>query len=220
MDTRYRSDYAGEFVVLESRRVNGCKEEKREWIANPVINQHLSGRAAAIGTNESKLQFDYTVLEHHRGGLLGSKKLQTYGTASIAQEMRLDFAVDLDYSNIEPLIKNKYTENNIVYTTARNCIKTPGEFYLIPQNPHFCTKVLPIYLAAFDGHKEIYMIGYSKETNAGHNDWIEQVTSIITAYDSTIFVMVGNKLNMPDTWLSCPNTKTLDFRDFVTYCDV
>jgi len=180
----------------------------------------LSGRAAAIGTNESKLQFDYTVLEHHRGGLLGSKKLQTYGTASIAQEMRLDFAVDLDYSNIEPLIKNKYTENNIVYTTARNCIKTPGEFYLIPQNPHFCTKVLPIYLAAFDGHKEIYMIGYSKETNAGHNDWIEQVTSIITAYDSTIFVMVGNKLNMPDTWLSCPNTKTLDFRDFVTYCDV
>jgi len=220
MQARYRQDYPGEFVITESKWTGGKKKEKREWIANPVINQHLSGRAAAIGTNESKLQFDYTVLEHHRGGLLGSKKLQTYGTASIAQEMRLDFAVDLDYSNIEPLIKNKYTENNIVYTTARNCIKTPGEFYLIPQNPHFCTKVLPIYLAAFDGHKEIYMIGYSKETNAGHNDWIEQVTSIITAYDSTIFVMVGNKLNMPDTWLSCPNTKTLDFRDFVTYCDV
>lgn len=220
MQARYRQDYPGEFVITESKWSGGKKKEKREWIANPVINQHLSGRAAAVGTNESKLQFDYTVLEHHRGGLLGSKKLQTYGTASIAQEMRLDFAVDLDYNNIKPLIENKYTENNIVYTTARNCIKTPGEFYLIPQNPHFCTKVLPIYLAAFDGHKEIYMIGYDKETDAGHNDWIDQVTSIINAYDSTMFVMVGNKLNMPDAWLSCPNTKTLNFRDFVTYCDV
>ena len=220
MDARYRSDYLGEFVILETKWAKGKKLETREWIENPIKNQHISGRAACIGSSVDRDQFDYKVLETHRGGLLGSKKLQTYGTAEIALQMRLDFTVDTDYNNLIPLLETKYTENNIVYTTSKNCIKTPGEFYLIPQNPHVCTTVLPIYLAAFDGHKEIYMIGYSKETDAGQNNWIDQVTSIITAYDSTIFVMVGNKLNMPDAWLSCPNTKTLDFRDFVTYCDV
>lgn len=220
MEARYRKDYPGEFVIIESKWSGGKKEERREWIENPIVNQHLSGRAAAIGSNESKDRFDYTVLEDHRGGLLGSLKLQTYGTASIAQEMRLDFAVDTDFSNLTPLIENKYTENNIVYTTSKNCIKKPGEFYLIPLNPHLCTAVLPIYLAAFDGHKEIYMIGYDKETDAGHSNWIEQVTRVMNAYAGTIFIMVGNKLNMPDAWLSCPNTRNLDFRDFVTHCDV
>jgi hypothetical protein len=220
MEARYRKDYPGEFVILESKWSGGKKQERREWIENPIINQHLSGRAAVIGSSESQDRFDYKVLEGHRGGLLGSLKLQTYGTAKIAQEMRLDFAVDTDYNNLVPLIENKYTKNNIVYTTSRNCIKQPGEFYLTPLNPHLCTAVLPIYLAAFDGHKEIYMLGYDKETDAGRSDWIDQVTRLMNAYAGTLFIMVGNKLNMPDAWLSCPNTKNLDFRDFVTHCDV
>jgi len=220
MEARYRKDYPGEFVIIESKWSGGKKQEQREWIENPIINQHLSGRAAVIGSSESRDRFDYKVLEGHRGGLLGSLKLQTYGTAKIAQEMRLDFAVDTDYNNLIPLVESKYTENNIVYTTSKNCLKQPGEFYLTPLNPHLCTAVLPIYLAAFDGHKEIYMLGYDKETEAGQSDWIDQVTRLMNAYAGTLFIMVGNKLNMPDAWLSCPNTKNLDFRDFVTHCDV
>ena len=220
MEARYRKDYPGEFVILESKWSGGKKQERREWIENPIVNQHLSGRAVAIGTSESRDRFDYKVLEGHRGGLLGSLKLLTYGTAQIAQEMRLDFAVDTDFNNLLPLIENKYTENNIVYTTGKNCIKRPGEFYLIPLNPHLSTAVLPIYLAAFDGHKEIYMLGYDKEAEGGHSNWIDQVTRLMNAYAGTIFIMVGNKLNMPDAWLSCPNTRNLDFRDFVTHCDV
>ena len=220
MEARYRKDYPGEFVILKSKWSGGKKQEKREWIENPIVNQHLSGRAAAIGSSESRDRFNYKILEGHRGGLLGSLKLQTYGTAKIAQEMRLDFAVDTDYNNLVPLVENKYTENNIVYTTGKNCIKQPGEFYLIPLNPHLCTAVLPIYLSAFDGHREIYMLGYDKETDAGQSDWIDQVTRLMNAYAGTLFVMVGNKLNMPDAWLSCPNTKNLDFRDFVSHCDI
>ena len=158
MQARYRTDYPGEFVILESKWSGGKKIERREFIENPIINQHISGRAAVIGSDMDREYFKFKVLEGHRGGLLGSKKLQTYGTAKIAQEMRLDFAVDTNYTNIQPLLESRYTENNIVYTTARNCIKNPGEFYLIPQNPHLCTIALPIYLAAFDGHKEVYML--------------------------------------------------------------
>ena len=220
MEARYRVDYPGEFVITESKWSGGKKHENREWVENPIVNQHLSGRAAAIGSKDTKDRFDYKILESHRGGLLGSLKLQTYGIADIAHEMRLDFAVDTDLTNLMPLVENKYTENNIVYTTSKNCIKKPGEFYLIPYSPLYCTAVLPIYLAAFDGHKEIYMLGYDKEMNGGQSNWINQVTSIIKAYAGTLFVIVGNKLNMPDAWLSCPNTKTFNFRDFVTHCDV
>jgi len=38
IQARYRSDYPGEFVLLESRFVNGEKHEQREWIANPIEN--------------------------------------------------------------------------------------------------------------------------------------------------------------------------------------
>jgi len=220
MEARYRKDYPGEFVISETKWTGGKKQETRVWIENPVVNQHLSGRAAVIGSSESKDRFDYTVLQDHRGGLLGSLVLQTYGVSAIANEMRLDFTVDTDLNNLIPLIENNYTKNNIVYTNSKNCVKRPGEFYLIPYNPLLCTTVLPIYLAAFDGHKEIFMIGYDKETKAGQSNWIYQVTKIIKAYSGTKFIMIGNELNMPGEWLSCPNTKCLTFRDFVTYCDV
>ena len=83
METRFRQDYAGEFVVIESRWISGKKEEKREWIPNPIENQHISGRAACIGSTFDQGTFNYTMLQRHRGGLLGSKKLQTYGVGNI-----------------------------------------------------------------------------------------------------------------------------------------
>jgi len=217
---RYRKDYTGEFVILNSRYTQGKKVESREWIANPIINQHLSGGGACIGSLDDLEQFNPKPLENHRGGLLGSKKLQTYGTARVAQHMRLDFTVDISIDNLTPLIESKYVEDNIVYTTARNCIQHPGEFYLIPLTPHMCTEALAIYLAAFDGHPEVYMLGYNKDTNTGQSAWIEQVAQIIRAYPGTRFTMVGNKLNMPDAWMRCPNTRNYTYREFVSYCDV
>jgi hypothetical protein len=104
MEARYRKDYPGEFVISETKWAGGKKQETRVWIENPVVNQHLSGRAAVIGSSESKDRFDYTLLQDHRGGLLGSLVLQTYGTAAIANEMRLDFTVDTDLNNLIPLL--------------------------------------------------------------------------------------------------------------------
>ena len=79
MEARFRVDYAGEFVITGSTWGSGKKTETREWIANPIENQHISGRAACIGSAFDQGTFDYTRLQRHRGGLLGSKKLQTYG---------------------------------------------------------------------------------------------------------------------------------------------
>ena len=72
---RYRTDYTGEFIITQSTWSGGKKRQKREWVANPIENQHISGRAVCIGSDVDALRFDYKILQRHRGGLLGSKKI-------------------------------------------------------------------------------------------------------------------------------------------------
>jgi len=220
MEARYRTDYPGEFVVIESRWVGGKKEENREWIANPIENQHISGRAACIGSTFDQGTFDYTRLQRHRGGLLGSKKLQTYGVGEIISQMRLDFAVETNAATLKDIVKTKYQETNTVYTTPRNCIAYPGEFYLIPQNPHLLDIAQILYLAAFDGHQEIFMLGYNCETRIESPIWINQCRTVMDAYPGVVFYMVGESTNMPNVWMDASNSKNLTYREFISYCDV
>jgi hypothetical protein len=224
MEARFRSDYAGEFVVINSTWGGGKKTEQREWIPNPIENQHISGRAACIGSDvnfgSEYGQFDYTRLQRHRGGLLSSKKLQTYGVGSVAQRMRLDFAVESDKNKLPALIDSGYATDNIVYTTGINCVKFPGNFYLIPYNQRLLDIATIIYLAAFDGHKDIFLLGYTDETDVDNPNWIGQVASVFTAYPGVQFHIIGESTRMPDLWLNCGNVRTMDYREWISYCDV
>lgn len=220
MQPRYRSDYVGEFVVLETKWAQGKKEQTREWIPNPIENHHISGRAACIGSAIDQHRFDFTRLQRHRGGLLGSKKLQTYGTGSSAKHMRLDFAVETNPSILAEIKNSRYSEKNIVYTTARNCISNPGEFYLIPNNPHLLDIVTAVYLAAFDGHQEIFLLGYTKDTPIENNDWHNQLSMLFDSYAGVKFFVVGEPTNLHNVWFDSANVVAMPYRDFIGYCDV
>ena len=220
MDARYRTEYLGEFVILETKWSGGKKSETREWINNPITNHHLSGRAACIGSTLDHAQFDYTRLQRHRGGLLGSKKLQTYGTGDIAHEMRLDFAVETQTKHLKPFIDRQYSTDNVVYTTTKNCILYPGEFYLIPQNPRLLDLMTCVYLAAFDGHNEIFLLGYNRDTPEVNLDWCHQGLNIFSAYRGVKFWLVGEPTNNIPEWMECANVNTLTTRDFIGYCDI
>mgnify|MGYP003344309947 CR=1 FL=1 len=220
MQARYRSDYAGEFVVVETRWSGGKKNQTREWVPNPIENHHISGRAACVGSVFDADKFDHTRLQRHRGGLLGSKKLQTYGTGDIANTMRLDFAVETRLTQLQGLKDSAYTENNIVYTTARHCIAMPGEFYLIPMSPGLLDLAILPYLAAFDGHQEIFLLGYNGETPVENTTWSQQIRQVIDAYSAVQFYFVGEPTNMYDCWLEPANTRTLTHREFISYCDI
>jgi hypothetical protein len=225
MQPRYRADYPGEFVILNTVWQDGKRTEQREWIANPIENQHISGRAAVIGSQDSLSStypwgIDYRILQRHRGGLLGTLKLQTYGIGQIADDMRLDFTVELDTTQLKKIIDSKYYEDNVVYTTARSCIDNPGDFYLIPQAPRLLLPALPIYLAAFDGHQEIFLIGYSKQMVFDNERWFDDVCQVFDAYSGAKFWLVGEPTNMPDSWLECANTETMPYQNFVGYADV
>jgi hypothetical protein len=219
MQARYRTDYAGEFVILESKWAGGKKTETREWIPNPIENQHISGRAACIGSDIDRYRFDYTRLARHRGGLLSSKKLQTYGVGDIAQEMRLDFAVETNNAKLAAIMESGYQTDNVVYTTPRNCINHPGEFYLVPLRSNIVDLATIVYLAAFDGHKEIFLLGYHRETDGGRTTWRQEVASVFAAYPVD-FYLVGEPSIMPPEWLNYANVRTMDYKDWISYCDI
>ena len=219
MTARYRSEYPGEFVILETRWSGGRKHETREWIPNPIENQHVSGRAACIGSSTDRGYFDYSRLSRHRGGLLSSKKLQTYGTGEIALEMRLDFAVETDAQRLADIKATDYHVDNIVYTTSRNCIHNPGSFYLIPNRPLVEDSVTVIYLAAFDGHREIFLLGYTKETKPERTSYYDDMSKIFSTYPID-FWLVGETTNMPESWLEHSNVRTTNYQDWISYCDV
>lgn len=220
MQSRYRADYAGEFVVVESRWSGGKKTESREWIPNPIENHHISGRAACIGSDFDRTKFNYAILQRHRGGLLGSLKLQTYGVGEIANDMRLDFAVETKKEKLQQLIERGYPEDNIVYTSAHNCLAYPGQFYLIPHKPHILDIATVVYLAAFDGHKEIFLLGYNDETPIEHPTWMDQIAEVFQSYPGTQFWLIGEQTRMPDIWANCANVRMMNYRDFIGYCDI
>ena len=220
LQARYRKDYEGEFIITRSTWSGGKKTQEREWIANPIENHHISGRAICIGSEDDCDWFDYTILQRHRGGLLGSKKLQTYGTGLIAQQMRLDFAVETNSNNLTGILETRYQRDNIVYTTARNCISSPGEFYLIPYKPRLIDMSTAVYLAAFDGHLEVFLLGYTDETLGNSLNWEAQLDDVFVAYPGVKFYLVGENTRMPDIWVDCFNTQVMTYPEFISYCDV
>ena len=109
MPERYRTEYDGEFVIVSNRIIDGKKEQEREWIENPIDNQHISGRAAVIGDGQSRYNTIYhgklnlkNKIEKHKGWHLGRKRLQSYGSEGCWQEMQCDFYVCLLYTSPSP----------------------------------------------------------------------------------------------------------------------
>lgn len=216
---QYRKDYTGEFIITNTLWAGGKKRTQREWIANPIENHHISGRAVCIGST-SIAEIDFRILPNHKGGLLGTKKLQTYGTGNIAKHIRLDFAVEKDETVLKELINQGYYKNNIIYTSPRNAIKYPGVFYTIPYNPPIITQNVLPYLAAFDGHKEIFLLGYHDDAELGHIDWKLQLEKIISAYSSTQFYHIGYSPQTPNSWKGYNNLTQMTYREFIHYADI
>lgn len=217
---KYRADYDGEYIVIETRWSRGQKSQTKEWVANPIVNQHISNRAIAIGSAVDAEWFDHTMLQNHKGGLLGTKRLQTYGRGDVWKEMRLDFYVSTDKDILKTVKESNYAEHTAVYTKPKMCLAYPGEFFLIPYAPAICDIALPIYLAAFDGHQEVFLMGYNNDSPFIDPAWQQEVEQVFRAYKNTQFTLVGNELNMPTEWRNHKNVNTMTFREFVIHCDV
>jgi len=229
MPERYRTEYDGEFVIVSNRVINGKKEQEREWIENPIENQHISGRAAVIGNGQSryhtryngKLNLQYKI-EQHKGWHLGRKRLQSYGTEGCWQEMQCDFYVEFDELKLAQLKEEKYQEKVTVYSNARNCINDPGEYYLVPYGVRGKSISVATWLACFDGHKEIFLIGADALDKEDMPDvkTVKEMNAVFETYSTTKFYYVSDGVSPHDMWRKNANFNHMSYAEFVSYCDI
>lgn len=239
MEEIYRKDYDGEYVILNTKIKDGKRVSEKEWVDNPIENQHISGRAAVIASGESRSAFPVKKLERHRGGLLGRKKLQTYGTGELHKEMQVDFFVTFDERKLQECIESEYTTRATVYTSARKCIEHPGEFFLVPQSMKGRTAVVAAWLACFDGHKEVFLLGFDGQFCEGYNNNIyipeghpdkhktiedhkmrQQMLELMETYPGVDFYHVHTGQRTYEEWHNRPNFHRMTYPEWISYCDI
>lgn len=222
----YRESYTGEDVVTTLTYKNAQWTPKYEWIPNAITNIHTTSQAIVIGAS-SRAEwrheyqgFDINLLVTHKGGLFGADKLQTYGTNGLYKEFTPDFLI-IDNKEVDEIVQSGYCNNNIVYAHANPILDHPGKFYLIPQDPSWNAGTIAVYLACFDGHSKVYLMGF--DGRQGDDTFYEKTLKLVfELYPSVDFVRVTPtpEYYMPESWKFQVNLRQITFREFVLEADI
>lgn len=219
----YRSSYAGESIVTELVLSDNDWNPLTEFVPNSVFNTHVTTQAIAIGNGPSREGFDLSHIARHRGGLLARDKLQSYGCNYLYQEFTPDFLVAVDAEKVKTIAESGYCEDHIVYTNAQYVLDYPGKFYLTPQNPAYDAGSIAAYLACFDGHQKVFLLGFDGYSDASEDVfWVKTLIAIMETYPTVDFVRV-----CPTAKSICSidlqrqiNFRQIGFRDFVVEADI
>jgi len=237
----YRKDYTGEDIIVERKKEGTRWYETVETVPNAVTNNQISNRAVVIGNSPTRLEFDLQNLKKF-SGLLGADTLQTYGCNALYRDFTPDFLVAGGDGIVEELAGSEYIKNNIVYTNAMHLLEYPGKFYLIPYNPYADAGTTAAYIAAFDGHKKIYLLGFDEQDTENYNfnvyagtngydaldvdilsdKWVTNRIELFNLYDDVDFVWVTpcGRSTVPESHKYCLNFRQISHRDFVLETDL
>jgi hypothetical protein len=241
----FRSDYQGEDVVTDLIHANQEWNLTKEFIPNSVFNNQISNKACIIGNGISRKDFPIKAVINHFGGLLAREKLQTYGCNALFRDHTVDFLVVSGEQDgiVSEVVNSGYCNNNVVYASATHIQNNPGQFYLIPQDPGWNAGTMAAYLAAFDGHQTIYLLGFdcqdtdhynynmyagthgyqtARNAQADSAFFTETMKQIFEVYSSVDFVRVTptKYFWMPEEWKYVTNLRQIDFREFIYEADL
>lgn len=220
----YRENYTGESVVSQLTMQGGEWNIQREWVPNAITNSFTTTQALVIGNGPSwqdpQSGFDLSHVARHKGGLFGTDRLQTYGTNGLFKKFSPDFLV-VDDNDAKEVAQSGYTNDHIVYAHGTKIIEFPGKFYLIPQDPSWNAGSVATYMACFDGHKKIFLMGF--DGVQGNDAFYEQtMAQLFKLYADVDFVRVcpTREFYMPESWKYAVNLRQITFRDFVLEADI
>jgi hypothetical protein len=238
----YRSDYSGETMTTSSTWAGSKWEYTQEFVPNAISNQQTSRRAVVIGNGLSRKNYELQLLKNHRAGILGSLAAQTYGCNALYREFTPTFLVSTGTEISKEIAESDFCQDNIVYANAEIVATYPQKFYLIPQDIHYDAGALAVYLACFDGHKNIYLLGFDNWSGDGDNSnmyldtngygsanqepahrfWTNTLTHIMQTYSEVNFtrVMPTPGWWSPDAWKNCLNYKQISYKEFVLEIDL
>jgi len=233
----YRRQYVGEDIVTERVYHKLQWNSTTETVPNSVFNYQISKQAVVLGNGLSRKDFNLAFIKNHQGGIYGESKLQTYGCNALYRDFQPDFLVVTDRVIAEEIALSGYTKDHICYSRANILLEFPQKYYLIPHDPVSDAGTTAAYLACFDGHMKVYLMGFdgndtdnfnynlyadttgytSKHKDTKDFKWSGDRAQLMRTYHEVQFVWVtetGSR-NTPESWKECPNFKQIDFREFV-----
>lgn len=239
---RYRTDYTGEDIIQERVMQGGEWISTTEHVPNNVVNNQISNRAVVFGNGESRSAFNTNHILTKRSGLLGAATLQSYACNAFYKDHTPDFLIVTNRDIAADLARTNYPTNNIVYTRVDISLEFPRKFYLIPHDPYMDAGATAAYIAAFDGHKKIYLLGCegqfdpnwnnniyagtagyaAKNADITGNNWDESYKQVFDVYDDVDFALVtpNGRYKIEDSWKTCTNFRQISYRDMVLEADL
>jgi len=248
----YRKDIVKEEVNIIGLFLSDKWQYQTEDIAIPQFKT-LSNHAVVIGNGKTCTEFDLTKLipsrEFTKWGEAGPwidkrcrRNFFTYGCNAIYRNFKPDFIVATGDGIVKEIAESTVDKTNIIYAYNKNLEKYPGKFNLLPQNPELNAGAIAAYMAAFDGHKRVYLLGFDGIDTIGNNynmfagtpnyppldypiyeeSWIRNLDTVMQVYNDTEFVRVApsQRFRQPEQWKDNLNYRQIDFRQFVLEADV
>jgi hypothetical protein len=234
MKKLYRKDYQGEYVITGGDRKRGQVLYDREWVPN-TINNHNTGHAVVLGNGPSRKDLNpYTEMYYqHMGGFNANKKLTVYGCNSVFKEAKVHFLVVNHPEVARQTVTSGYADNNVVLTGRGNIELFPNKFHLVPYGVKMNAGAIAAYLAAFDGHKNVYLVGvdldnYPRGANSvfhgtpgypagtkpiNYQRWIREYKEVFETYNDVKFIRVsrGESSPIPEEWINLPNVEQMPY---------
>ena len=233
---RYRRDYTGEKISISRVYENLTWQDETEWVPSAVTNDQISNQAVILGNGLSRLDFNLNLIKNHRGGLLGRSRLQSYGCNALYQDFAPDFLVASGAAMIAELARSSYVNDNIVYTHPSDVLEYPTKFYITPHDPFTDAGTTATYIAAFDGHKKIFLLGFDGQDTPGFNNnvyadranytskhflvqehkWANDMKQVMMVYNDVDFIKVTKKGRdrTPESWKYISNFRQINYNDF------
>ena len=235
LDPIYRTNYTGENITTEARQQGSTWQYTSEWVPISVFNSQTAKVATVIGNGDSRKLFELKLAIDHQAGMLGNKTMQTYGCNAGYRDSTPTFLIATGNEMCQELAESGYCDTHIVYANADKVLKYPGKFYLIPQDITANSGTIAAYLACFDGHEKVYLLGFDGWAGNNHNNniyagtnayapvnqnidenvWVSSLVRVMQAYPEVEFVRVMPTIN----WRCATALKQLaNFRQ-ITYAD-
>lgn len=230
----FRNIYDNEDVYTLANYTGGKWTYQSEKIQKYVNNVRHGKSAAVIGNGLDRLNFDLKNLKN--------KKIQTYGCNALYRDFTPDFLISVNGEICREISKTDYCKKNIVYAHANEIIQYPESFHLIPQDPNWNAGSIAAYLACFDCHSKVYLIGFDGNDTAGYNNnvyadtygysssntdcndayWSRAMTHVFNTYPLVDFILVNStgRGYMPAAWADVTNLRRATYRDLVLECDL
>jgi len=238
----YRSTYTSEEAVTELVYRNSQWVGETTQIKFTETGDPSYGRCAVVfGNGISRKNFNTNLLSNRLLNTIPTKILRTYGCNAIYRDFLPDFLVVTGNDMIDEIASLSIASRTNVFASRHLKRRVIGnQVHNIPQNPPFNAGATAAYLAAFDEHKKVFLLGFDGiddpassyniyEGTPGYpaqiyseEYWVRSMLEVFTAYSDVDFVRVMPEASyrIPEAWKYASNFRQINYNQFVLEADL